>query len=239
MFALRSNYVRNAFRLIKFNSNFCARSIVFDQPRRTYIDSVNRLKNTNSVRYNDTPLRYYSEKSEKKCPKTISEASREVAGSAIGEIRINLQLSYTCKVCDTRNTKTISKIAYSQGVVIVRCDKCSNNHLIADNLNWFTDLNGKRNIEEILAEKGEKVQRSSSGEYLESKKKKSDQKSKENKKSTEEVKDKEKKPEKNENVDDKNKKEESVKLLADFSRKAQNIKEKIGEILSSKRDKNK
>lgn len=65
-----------------------------------------------------------------------------------------LHMVFTCAKCETRAVKSFTKNAYRHGVVIVTCPGCDARHLIADNLGWFGD---ERNIEEVLATKGQTV----------------------------------------------------------------------------------
>ena len=73
-----------------------------------------------------------------------------------------LLLGYTCKKCQKRSYKSISKLAYNKGVVIVQCAGCQGRHLIADHLGWFSNLLKDSSptpgdIETILREKGESI----------------------------------------------------------------------------------
>ena len=89
----------------------------------------------------------------------VSTCQYRSQNTPIGQFDPKYQIQFTCNVCGNRNIHEFSKYAYHNTVVICRCRKCENNHLIADNLGWFSDLEGKRNIEEILAEKGDEVVR--------------------------------------------------------------------------------
>ncbi|XP_001636345.2 DNL-type zinc finger protein [Nematostella vectensis] len=120
--------------------------------------NTQRLRRVNSL-YASPILRIFNRgfcehSTESWCQQTLGKIQSE-----------KFQLVFTCKVCDTRSTKTISKLAYNKGVVIVKCPGCDNNHLIADNMGWF--YNEKRNIEDILAENREQVVQRADGNTLE------------------------------------------------------------------------
>ncbi|KAI9002261.1 DNL zinc finger-domain-containing protein, partial [Gaertneriomyces semiglobifer] len=68
-------------------------------------------------------------------------------------------IGFTCKVCNHRQHKYMSKKAYTKGVVLIRCDGCKNLHLIADNLGWYDSQKPPGTIEQIMESKGQKVHR--------------------------------------------------------------------------------
>ncbi|KAJ3257896.1 hypothetical protein HK103_004187 [Boothiomyces macroporosus] len=70
-----------------------------------------------------------------------------------------LIIGFTCKVCNHRQFKSMSKLAYTKGVVMIKCDGCKNTHLIADHLGWFDSQSPPGTIEDILKAKGESVKR--------------------------------------------------------------------------------
>lgn len=84
-----------------------------------------------------------------------------VSGQKISE-RHNLAMVFTCKVCQTRSAKTMSRQTYEQGVVIVRCGGCKNLHLIADRLGWFGEPGS---VEDFLRKQGVEVRKGSEESY--------------------------------------------------------------------------
>lgn len=65
------------------------------------------------------------------------------------------QLEFTCNICNTRNSHSISRLAYTQGTVIATCPGCNTGHLIADNLCWLD--NDFANLKEAMGKRGEPV----------------------------------------------------------------------------------
>ena len=72
-----------------------------------------------------------------------------------------LAIVYTCNVCQTRSAKQFTAQAYYHGVVLIRCPKCQNLHLIADRLGYFADdEHGKEwDMERLAASRGESLTR--------------------------------------------------------------------------------
>ncbi|KAL5966739.1 DNL-type zinc finger protein [Taenia solium] len=67
----------------------------------------------------------------------LKETSISMPTSVISEKSMNI--TFTCNVCKTRTQKFFSKLAYTRGLVIIRCPSCQSLHLIADNLGWIKE----------------------------------------------------------------------------------------------------
>ncbi|XP_050459386.1 DNL-type zinc finger protein-like [Cataglyphis hispanica] len=115
--------------------------------------------NRYSVYYHRIPIVYKNDIGAFRNPSRFFHENDNKESKKVGKLEGKLKLIFTCKRCSTRNTRLISKLAYNKGVVIVRCNGCKNNHLIADNLGWFPEITTRTNIEKIMALKGETVRR--------------------------------------------------------------------------------
>lgn len=72
---------------------------------------------------------------------------------SISLVSSKFKIQYTCKICSTRNSHSVTRLAYRKGVVIAMCKGCFCRHLLADNLGWsnyaggFNFDDGETNIE--------------------------------------------------------------------------------------------
>jgi len=157
---LSTRPLQGFFKITKQHFLFNCNSSINISRQHFLLNLSQRFKVSSSVRNNIPQFRHYTFSHSVQCSSTTYEHSPEAPSSGtLGKISPKLFLAFTCKICNTRIEKHISKIAYTKGVVIVRCDKCEENHLIADNLGWFPDLKSARNIEDIMADKGETVRK--------------------------------------------------------------------------------
>jgi len=69
------------------------------------------------------------------------------------------ELTFTCKVCETRSSHRLSKQGYHKGTILISCPGCKNRHLISDHLKIFSDKSVT--IEDLMKEKGTLVKRGS------------------------------------------------------------------------------
>lgn len=109
-----------------------------------------RLVTTSRVAINSTKLitnhqRYFLRNFSSESNTKIPESKIPLANINNEDSSPRMGIQFRCKVCDHTLQKTFTRQSYEQGIVIIRCDSCSNLHLIADNLGWFKDLtqNGK------------------------------------------------------------------------------------------------
>lgn len=68
-----------------------------------------------------------------------------------------LLIGFTCKVCNMRSHRTMSKQSYQRGIVLVECGGCKSRHVIADHLGWFEQRGEAKTVEEMLAARGETI----------------------------------------------------------------------------------
>jgi hypothetical protein len=64
---------------------------------------------------------------------------------------------YTCRVCETRSARRVSRAAYERGSVLLRCPGCRGLHVRADHLGYFDDA--AVDAAALLERRGERVRR--------------------------------------------------------------------------------
>ncbi|KAM9953710.1 hypothetical protein ACTFIR_008802 [Dictyostelium discoideum] len=132
-----------------FNNNFK------NYNQRFYCEKQQQPNNSESV--TNAEIDHHGEDTENEFKPVVVDGVR---------IEPKYYIEFTCTYVDPKlktecgfvSKKTFSKHSYHKGVVLIKCDGCKKIHTIADNLGW-TGYENAKNIEEIMAEKGETVRR--------------------------------------------------------------------------------
>ena len=123
------NIARRRFRVITSGSTF---DIVRNSS--TLVSTNHKWHRLSSLTIPGSNIVLQSQNNKRWC------SSQYSGDSKLGKVNSEkMQIVFTCNVCQERSSRIISKQAYTQGVIIIRCYGCNNNHLIADNLGWFYD----------------------------------------------------------------------------------------------------
>ncbi|VDM02746.1 unnamed protein product [Schistocephalus solidus] len=87
------------------------------------------------------------------------------AETAVGSDK-NMSIEFTCNKCKSRSKKYFSKLAYTKGLIIIRCPSCQALHLIADNIGWIKEQTPWRIGEQkhLLKTEADKVAAEAEGE---------------------------------------------------------------------------
>ncbi len=120
--------------------------------RRSVVRSIPRVFSPRIFKFSSQFRSFSSSPSSSSNAPEILENNIAPTPNSVARIHV----SFTCGPCSHRNLKSMNPQAYRHGVVLIRCDGCKKLHLFADHLGWFGDE--RMTIEDIMKEKGMKVQ---------------------------------------------------------------------------------
>eukprot|EP00833_Pecoramyces_ruminatium_P014898 jgi/Orpsp1_1/1188930/evm.model.d7180000068297.1 len=177
------NSTRNSFRNLHFQCNSCKihtghfiekRNLMVSTGLCNYektngIEGNNNINSIFNISHTSGVITNYRNLKNSQCLRFFSKSNYNLESAPNNNDKNKLKIDsekfligFTCKKCNNRSYKFISKKSYYEGVVIIRCDKCKNLHLIADHLGWYDSMNKFGTIEDYF----KRQQNNSSGKTI-------------------------------------------------------------------------
>lgn len=165
---LFKNSIGNSFNNLNFSYNYCPNHFNHLTEKRNLHLQTNFSSCKNIINFSNeigisnviqtsTFLSISEQQNFKNFPRFFSKTNfnldKNTSNSENNKVKIDTEkflIGFTCKKCNKRSYKLISKKSYYEGVVIIRCDQCKNLHLIADHLGWYDSMNKFGTIEDYF-----------------------------------------------------------------------------------------